>query len=164
MKRITFWPQAFLGLAMNYGVLLGHAATTGVTPWADPAAAAPALLLYGAGVAWTLVYDTLYAHQDKADDARLGLKSTALRLGERLTKPALFGFTAAFAALTAAAGVAGDLAWPYYLASLASSAHLAYQVHTADLDDRLNLNDRFVSNRLTGALLFAGLVGGAWFA
>jgi 4-hydroxybenzoate polyprenyltransferase len=76
MKRITWWPQAFLGLTFNFGALIGWAAVTG-------ALSVPAILLYAAGFFWTLGYDTIYAHQDMEDDARIGIKSTALRLGHK---------------------------------------------------------------------------------
>jgi 4-hydroxybenzoate polyprenyltransferase len=83
MKRITWWPQLFLGLNFNWGALIGWTAVTG-------ALAAPPLLLYLGGVFWTLGYDTIYAHQDKEDDARIGVKSSALALGER-TRPCVLG-------------------------------------------------------------------------
>lgn len=75
MKRITWWPQFFLGLAFNWGALLGYASATGTLDWAP-------VLLYVAGIFWTLGYDTIYAHQDKEDDVLVGVKSSALRLGE----------------------------------------------------------------------------------
>ena len=74
MKRITYWPQAFLGLTFNYGALLGWAAVEGGIGW-------PAGLLYAGGIAWTLGYDTIYAHQDKEDDLLIGVKSSAIALG-----------------------------------------------------------------------------------
>src|SRR5262249_61723041 len=72
MKRYTFWPQVMLGLAFNWGALLGYAAVTGTLSWAT-------LALYAGGVAWTLVYDTIYAMQDQRDDAIIGVRSTARR-------------------------------------------------------------------------------------
>ncbi|HJU15398.1 MAG TPA: 4-hydroxybenzoate octaprenyltransferase, partial [Stellaceae bacterium] len=96
MKRITYWPQVFLGLNFNWGALLGWAAVAGAL------AAAPVLLYLG-GVFWTIGYDTIYAHQDKEDDARIGVKSSALALGSQ-TRPWLFMFYAAAALLWAAAG------------------------------------------------------------
>ena len=86
MKRITYWPQLFLGLNFNWGALLGWTAVTGSLGW-------PAVLLYLGGVFWTLGYDTIYAHQDKEDDVRIGVKSSALALGSR-TRPFLFAFYA----------------------------------------------------------------------
>ena len=85
-KRFTWWPQVFLGLAFNWGALLGWAAHARGLGWA-------ALLLYAAGIAWTLFYDTIYAHQDREDDALIGVKSTARLFGAR-TKRWLAGFLA----------------------------------------------------------------------
>ena len=83
MKRITWWPQAWLGLTFNWGALMGWAAAGGGADWW------PALALYGAGIVWTLGYDTIYAHQDKEDDALIGVKSSARRLGDA-TRPCVF--------------------------------------------------------------------------
>ncbi len=96
MKRITWWPQLFLGLNFNWGALIGWTAVTGGLAW-------PPLLLYLGGICWTLGYDTIYAHQDKEDDARIGVKSSALALGER-TRPFLFVFYGAAVVLWAIAG------------------------------------------------------------
>ena len=108
MKRFTYWPQAWLGLTFNWGALVGWAAVTGGLAW-------PPILLYAAGLCWTLGYDTIYAHQDKEDDALIGVKSTALKLGAR-TRPWLAGFYGAAVALLAAAGFAAGLGWPFLLA------------------------------------------------
>ena len=83
-KRVTYWPQAVLGLTFNWGALLGWAAVRGDLGW-------PAVVLYAAGLLWTLGYDTIYAHQDKEDDILIGVKSTALKLGAA-TKPWLWAF------------------------------------------------------------------------
>ncbi|MCG8493452.1 MAG: 4-hydroxybenzoate octaprenyltransferase, partial [Sneathiellales bacterium] len=83
-KRFTYWPQFFLGIAFNYGALLGWVAVTGTLSW-------EAVILYIAGITWTLGYDTIYAHQDKDDDILIGVKSTALKLGDK-TRDWLFGF------------------------------------------------------------------------
>ncbi len=102
MKRITDWPQAFLGLVFNWGALLGWTAATGALGW-------PAVALYAGCFAWTLGYDTIYAHQDKEDDAIVGVKSSALKLGAA-TRPWLFAFYGVAAALLALAGaLAGQL-------------------------------------------------------
>jgi 4-hydroxybenzoate polyprenyltransferase len=89
MKRITYWPQFFLGLAFNWGALVGYSAVLGYCEWSV------ALPLYVAGIAWTLVYDTIYAHQDKVDDVTVGVKSTALLFGDK-TKQYLTVFAIIF--------------------------------------------------------------------
>ena len=97
MKRVTFWPQAVLGMAMNYGILMGWSAVQGgLSTYILP--------MYAGAVCWTIVYDTIYAHQDKRDDEKLGLKSTAILFGER-TKPILTCFAAAFGGGLATSGV-----------------------------------------------------------
>lgn len=151
MKRVTYWPQAFLGLTFNYGALLGWAAVHGACDWSV------VLPLYAGGVSWTLVYDTLYAHQDKKDDVQIGVKSTALLFGDN-TKPILNAFSAATIAGLAAAGVSAGMHWPFYAGLLGGAGHLAWQVNTAKLDDPINLQQRFSSNKWFGALMFASIV------
>ncbi len=149
MKRITYWPQFVLGLAFNWGALLGWAAVTGSL------ALAP-VLLYLAGIAWTLGYDTIYAHQDKEDDILVGVKSTALKLGAN-TRPWLAGFYTAAVALFAAAGIADGLGWPFYVALAAGALQLAWQVADLDLDNAADCLVKFRSNRWFGWILVAGL-------
>jgi 4-hydroxybenzoate polyprenyltransferase len=151
-KRVTDWPQAVLGLTFNWGALLGWAAVSGGLGW-------PAALLYAAGVLWTLGYDTIYAHQDKADDAIVGVRSTALRLGAA-TRSWLWGFYGATVALLAAAGLAAGLGWPFAVALAAAGAHLAWQTATTDLDDPADCLATFRANRHIGLIVFAGIVGG----
>ncbi|MEX0758948.1 MAG: 4-hydroxybenzoate octaprenyltransferase [Tistlia sp.] len=150
MKRITYWPQLWLGLTFNWGALMGWAAVTGSLDW-------PPVLLYLAGIFWTLGYDTIYAHQDKEDDALIGVKSSALKLGTR-TRPWLVGFYAAALLLFAAAGGAAGLAWPFYLGLLGVAAQLAWQVRRLEIDDPRRCLLLFRSNRWTGWLLLAGLL------
>ncbi|KAL4099400.1 hypothetical protein PRIC1_007206 [Phytophthora ramorum] len=153
MKRFTYWPQAFLGLTFNYGALLGWAAVHGSCEW-------PVVLpLYAGGVAWTLVYDTLYAHQDKKDDVKIGVRSTALLFGDN-TKPILNVFSAAAIAGFGTAGYMAGLDWPFFLGLTGGAAQLAWQVNTAKLDDPINLQTRFASNKWLGALMFASIVAG----
>ncbi|KAG1711410.1 hypothetical protein DVH05_008662 [Phytophthora capsici] len=153
MKRFTYWPQAVLGLTFNYGALLGWAAVHGSCEW-------PVVLpLYAGGVAWTLVYDTLYAHQDKKDDMKIGVRSTALLFGDK-TKPVLNFFSAAAIAGFGTAGYMAGLDWPFFLGLTGGAAQLAWQVNTAKLDDPINLQARFASNKYFGALMFASVVAG----
>ncbi|HJT05851.1 MAG TPA: 4-hydroxybenzoate octaprenyltransferase [Stellaceae bacterium] len=151
MKRVTYWPQFFLGLNFNWGALLGWAAATG-------SLALPALLLYGGGIAWTLGYDTIYAHQDKEDDVLVGVKSSALALGSR-TRPWLFVFYAAATAWWGGAGWAAGLGWPFWLALGLVLLQFAWQAARVDLDDPADCLAKFRSNRATGWLMLLGIVG-----
>lgn len=154
MKRITWWPQACLGLTFNWGALVGWSAVTG-------SLAAPALVLYAAGFFWTLGYDTIYAHQDKADDALIGIKSSARRLGDA-TVPWLWGFygvTLALLALAAALNGAGLLLYP---ALALVALHFTWQIRTLDIDDPASCLQRFRSNREAGLLVLVTLVAGHW--
>jgi 4-hydroxybenzoate polyprenyltransferase len=151
MKRITYWPQAVLGLAFNWGALLGWSAVTGDLD-------AAALLLYAGGVSWTMAYDTIYAHQDKSDDVRVGVKSTALLFGPA-TKCWLLVFYGLAIILIAAAAVVADAALPVFLAVLAAAGgHALWQVMAVDLDDPRDCLAKFRSNRDLGLIVLAGIV------
>ncbi|MCC2665632.1 MAG: ubiA [Geminicoccaceae bacterium] len=152
MKRITWWPQAFLGITFNWGALVGWAAATGEL-------ATPALLLYAAGFFWTLGYDTIYAHQDKADDALIGIKSSARRLGAA-TPRWLWGFYGVTLALLAAAGWSAGLGFWFYPFLLAVAGHFAWQIRTLDLEDPRSCLRRFRSNRELGLLVCLAIVAG----
>ncbi len=152
MKRITYWPQLVLGLVFNWGALLGWAAVRGEI-------AAPALALYGAGVLWTLGYDTIYAHQDKEDDSLIGLKSTALKLGDA-TRPWLFAFYGATLALMALAGYLAALAWPFFAVLGLGAAHLIWQAAAVDTANPQDCLAKFKSNRNFGLIILAGVVAG----
>jgi 4-hydroxybenzoate polyprenyltransferase len=150
MKRITWWPQAWLGVTFNWGALVGWAAATG-------SLAPTALAMYAAGIAWTLGYDTIYAHQDKADDALIGVKSSARRLGPR-TKPALRLFYALTIAGLAVAATLAEAAWPAYLGIALGAGQLAWQIATLDTEDTANCWLRFRSNSVFAALVFLGFL------
>jgi 4-hydroxybenzoate polyprenyltransferase len=150
MKRVTYWPQSVLGLAFSWGALMGWAEIFGRLDW-------PALALYAAAIAWTIGYDTIYAHQDKDDDAIVGLKSTALRFGPA-TKPWLSLFFGVAVALLALAGYGAGAGWPFFLGLFLASFHLVWQVATLDVDDPANCLARFRSNRDFGALVFLSLL------
>jgi 4-hydroxybenzoate polyprenyltransferase len=153
MKRITDWPQIALGFAFSWGALMGWAAIFRSLAWAP-------LLLYVGAILWTIGYDTIYAHQDKEDDALIGVRSTALLFGPR-TKPLLLlfygGATVLFAAAFATAG-AGLLA---YVGLALGALHLAWQVRTLAIDDPDNCLRLFRSNRDYGLIVFTGLVADA---
>jgi 4-hydroxybenzoate polyprenyltransferase len=149
-KRVTWWPQVALGLAFNWGALMGWAAAFGELSLAP-------LLLYLGGIAWTIGYDTIYAHQDKEDDALIGVKSTARLFGAR-TKPWLAAFYTAAVVLFAAAFHAADAGIVAFIGLAAGAADLAWQVVRLDVDDPDRCLRLFRSNRDFGWILFAGLV------
>lgn len=152
MKRITYWPQLFLGIAFNWGALLGWAAVTGTL-------ALPAIWLYLGGIFWTLGYDTIYAHQDAGDDALIGVKSTALKFGAN-SKPAIAGFYAAALAMFALAGWGAGTGWGFWPILGLAGAHLAWQVIALQSDNPANCLRLFRSNRDFGAILFVAIVAG----
>jgi 4-hydroxybenzoate polyprenyltransferase len=145
MKRITYWPQAWLGLTFNWGALMGYAAASG-------ALSVGAVAIYTAGVFWTLGYDTIYAHQDKEDDALIGVKSSALKLGAA-TKPFLIGFFTITIALFAAAGATINAGPFFFIALLPAAVHFASQIRNLDIHDSHNCLSMFKSNRNAGLLL-----------
>lgn len=153
MKRLTFWPQAYLGLTFNWGALLGYSAIKGSL---DPAIVLP---LYMSGVFWTLVYDTIYAHQDKDDDMKVGVKSTALRFGDK-TKEWVAGFGLACISSLGLCGYNADIGWPYYACLAVASGHLTWQIWTVNLSCRADCNRKFVSNKWFGAIVFSGILLG----
>ncbi|MSP82637.1 MAG: 4-hydroxybenzoate octaprenyltransferase [Alphaproteobacteria bacterium] len=147
MKRITWWPQVFLGLAFNWGALLAWVSVRGTLEL-------PALILYGAGIAWTLGYDTIYAHQDKADDERAGIKSSARRLG-RATRPWLAGFYGVAVAGFAAAALAAGHGWAILGLLLPAAAHVAWQTAAVELDRPEDCLAKFRANVGFGWLVAA---------
>src|SRR5260221_10193336 len=150
MKRFTYWPQIFLGLAFSWGALMGWAGERG-------ALELPAFLLYAGSIAWVIHYDTIYAHQDREDDALVGLKSTALLFGAN-TKPMLALFSAAAVVLIGAAGVAAHVGLVFVLGLFVFAAHLAWQIVRIDIDDPESCLRMFRSNRDAGLIFFAALV------
>ena len=152
MKRITYWPQAFLGLTFNWGALMGWAAVSDSLAW-------PALLLYLGGLCWTLGYDTIYAYQDSDDDALIGVKSSALSLGDNFL-PWLIGFYAGALGLFAAAAIAAGLGGFFWIGWLAAAAQMGWQLATLDTSQPRNCLARFKSNAVFGLLLWLGILGG----
>ena len=149
MKRITDWPQAVLGLAFNWGALIGWSAVTG-------SLGSPAVLLYAGGIAWTLGYDTIYALQDKDDDALIGVRSSALRLGNRAAPAVALFFTVALILTGAAIFAAGGRY--AYLGLAAAAVHALWQVTSLNPADPQNCLTIFRANRSFGLLILAGLL------
>ncbi len=148
-KRFTWWPQVFLGLAFNWGALLAWTAHSG-------SLGAPALFLYAAGIAWTLFYDTIYAHQDTEDDALIGVKSTARLFGQDTARwmkyflvatVSLMGLAVIEAGLPDASFLALGLA---LVGPWAMGWHMTWQLRGLDIEDNAKLLQLFRVNRDTG--------------
>ena len=152
MKRVTYWPQAFLGLTFNWGALMGWSTvqgTLGPTPF----------FLYMGGIAWTLVYDTIYAHQDSADDLLIGVKSTALKFGHK-SKRYLTLFSLITLVMFGLAGWWESLSWVFYVGLSLVGLHLAWQVLSLNIDSPEDCLQKFKSNKWLGWILLLSLVGG----
>ncbi|WBH15959.1 4-hydroxybenzoate octaprenyltransferase [Sphingomonas radiodurans] len=150
MKRITWWPQAWLGLVFSWAALVG---------WLDSwgSLAAPGLLLYAGSIAWVIGYDTIYALQDREDDALIGVRSSALRMGRHVRG----GTAVCYAAALALWGAALWLRRPdplVMLALLPVGLHLVWQVATLRPDDGAGALARFRANRFAGLLMFLACV------
>jgi 4-hydroxybenzoate polyprenyltransferase len=179
MKRITWWPQAWLGLTFNWGALVGFSAAAGAGPqfWRgmaanvlahpsllrdvanDGALKPPALLLYAAGVFWTLGYDTIYAIQDLEDDALAGVKSSARRLGAQAPL-AILAFYLASLALLMAMGALADLGPIFYLGLIGYGISLFTQVRRVRVDDPARALRLFRLNAASGLILTVAIVTG----
>ncbi|HXV74503.1 MAG TPA: 4-hydroxybenzoate octaprenyltransferase [Sphingomonadales bacterium] len=155
MKRVTYWPQVVLGLAFNWGVLVGWSAVTGGLSTGP-------LPLYAAGIFWTVGYDTIYAHQDKEDDILAGVKSSALILGEN-TQAWLFVFYALAAGFLVLTGIENSLSIFYYLIVALVTVHFLWQVNNVRIDDSDNCLRVFRSNIFVGGVVLLGLFLGKWF-
>ena len=182
MKRISWWPQAWLGLTFNWGVILGFAAALGGAPISrliangGPGAVFEGpiflgtwplwradLALYAGGILWTLGYDTIYAVQDMADDAQAGVKSSALRLGRRTPRAVrvFYAVSILFALIAAALARLGPLSG---VGILILAVHLESQVRRLDLSRPAGALAIFKSNSLAGLILFLALAAGEWRA
>ncbi len=154
MKRITYWPQIVLGLAFSWGALMGWAVAFGRLD-------APALVLYAGAISWVIGYDTIYAHQDREDDALIGIKSTALLFGPR-TKRMLAIFYGLAVVLIGMSGVLAGAGAVFALGLAAFAGHLAWQIIRLDIDDPDQCLRLFKSNRDAGLILFAGMLADAY--
>jgi 4-hydroxybenzoate polyprenyltransferase len=154
MKRFTYWPQVFLGLAFNWGALVGWTSLTSTFSLAP-------IFLYLGGICWTLGYDTIYAHQDIEDDMRIGVKSSAIALKQHTWS--FLGLTYALMLIFfVLAGLLQNLSWLYYIGLVVLSFHLAWQVLTLDIYDPEDCMTKFKSNILTGFLALTALICGSF--
>jgi len=153
MKRFTYYPQFVLGLAFNWGALLGWSSVLGFCDWNV------CLPLYCAGISWTMIYDTIYAHQDKYDDVIIGMKSTAIKFGDQ-TDLCLSCFATTMLSSLAYCGYQTGQTWPYYLSLGGVGAHLAHQLITLDVNNREDCAKKFISNRWVGLGVFLGILAG----
>jgi 4-hydroxybenzoate polyprenyltransferase len=152
MKRITSWPQAVLGLAFSWGALMGWAAVKGEV-------GLPAILLYIGTIFWVIGYDTIYAHQDKEDDALVGVRSTARLFGSR-TKEAIMVLYGLALCFMAGSFATAQVPMPALAGLLAAGSHMWRQTQVLDIDNPDHCLKLFKSNNMVGLLIFLGLVGG----
>jgi len=154
MKRITYWPQVWLGLTFNWGALVGWTSVTN-------SLSAAAFWLYAGGILWTIGYDTIYAHQDKEDDALIGVKSTAIKLADRTKFWLRVFYDGAWIAFLGAIISAGG-GFFSYVGLLLVGIHFLWQIRWLDIGNPQNCLMIFSSNRNLGIIFFAGLVLGLW--
>jgi len=149
MKRITHWPQAVLGLAFNWGALLGWSAVAGVVNWQV------CIPLYAGGVCWTLVYDSIYAHQDKLDDVHVGIRSTALLFGAH-TRPILSALSLSTITLITYAGYLNAHGSSFYMGVGLATAQLARVLYQTNFDSRPSCWKGFVGCGWAGFWIWMG--------
>lgn len=156
-KRLTTHPQSVLGLTFNAGTLLGYTASTGSLFALEP------FLAYGAAWCWTMIYDTIYAHQDLNDDITAGVKSTAISFGDN-AKLVMGGLAIGKIGLLTAVGMMSPaLSCPYYVCVAAAGAHMARLIVVTDLNDKQQCQDAFNNSVTTGAIIWLGFILGRVF-
>ena len=152
VKRFSHWPQLVLGMTFNWGALLGWSVmANGMIDWTA------VLPLYVSGICWTLIYDTIYAHQDKRDDLIIGLKSTAIKFGQNTDKW-LYAFSAMMCSSLLITGINTSQCWPYYTALTVTAINLFQQIFTLNINDRDDCWRKFKQNTQIGWILFFGFV------
>ena len=150
MKRLTSWPQFVLGLAFNWGALVGYATVNDTLTW-------PPVALYAGGVAWTMVYDTIYAMQDQRDDAIVGVRSTARRFANSPRRWLAF-FAVVALVMWTATGLLAQLKLPYFAVLLAIALHFGWQLATLKPDDQADCLAKFKANGQIGWLLLLAIL------
>jgi 4-hydroxybenzoate polyprenyltransferase len=162
MKRFFPYPQAFLGMTFNWGCFMGWAAVCGTMNYSV------VLPLYGSGITWTIVYDTIYGHQDKKDDMKLGLYSTAITFGnsEIHQKRILYSLATVTFFQWILVGYQVNLldSMFYDFGILSAYGHLLWQIRTADFENPKNCLQRFTSNNTVGGIIFAAITTGKYLA
>lgn len=153
MKRITWWPQLFLGLAFSWGAFMGWASVEGQLAW-------PPVILYAGSILWVIGYDTIYAHQDIEDDALVGVKSTARLFGENTKTAVSLLFGGAMALFALAFSLAGVM-WPAWFGLGLGAAHMFWQMRTLDISSPQTCLMLFKSNSQFGWIIFGGLLAAA---
>jgi 4-hydroxybenzoate polyprenyltransferase len=157
MKRLTYWPQLFLGLTFSWGIVMGWAAVRGTITLGT-------VILYIAAVLWILGFDTIYGHQDKNDDKKLGLKSTSLKFASSLkTRKLLFISYGVASFLFWITGIIHGLGLVYFFCLFMALVILAWQIFVTDFDNPEQCMRAFKSNSIVGGLLFIGILGGVWW-
>ena len=151
-KRITYWPQFILGLTFNWGALMGWAAITGSISL-EP------LLLYLVGIFWTLGYDTIYAHQDKEDDALIGIKSSALALGDKTKLFLIPSYSLTIGGLVTI-GLLNNFDFTFYFLIGISATQLIWQILALDLNSPIDCLEKFKSNKLFGVIVTVAIYCG----
>jgi 4-hydroxybenzoate polyprenyltransferase len=150
MKRITWWPQLFLGIAFSWGALMGWAAAESALGW-------PVILLYAGSICWVIGYDTIYAHQDIEDDILAGVKSTARLFGRKTRLALAILYSSAFV-LFSLSFWAAQAGWPALLGLALGGAHMIWQIGMLDLQNPSRCLVLFKSNSHFGWIIFAGLI------
>ena len=152
MKRVTDFPQLYLGLTFNLGALMGYSAAAGNMGLAP-------LCLYCAGICWTMVYDTIYAHQDKVDDMKVGVRSTALRFGDK-TIQICTNFVSAMGLSLLLAGLAGGLGPTYFISSFLTTCMIMKGLSLVDLNNPRSCWEFFIMNRNIGIVILLSIIVG----
>ena len=150
MKRITHFPQLFLGIIFNWGVLMGYASIKNTL---DP----KIFFLYAACIFWTIGYDTMYAHQDKETDVKIGIKSTAILFGKK-TKLCLCMLYLLMILNLVSTGIVFQLTSSFYLITTVIFLHLIWQIYTLEINDPKNCLSRFKSNRWVGLAMLTAII------
>ena len=150
MKRITYWPQLFLGITFNIGVLIAYSSITNTID-------IEIIFLYLAGIFWTLGYDTIYAHQDREDDLKIGIKSTAI-LFDKNSKIWISTFYGVMLGFLIFYGIFSNVNLIYYIALIFVGLHLINQIIKLDINNSEICLKLFKSNSILGLLVCACLI------